>query len=115
MRIKRGKNKNKKHNKVLKQAKGYRLSYSKLYRRAKEAVLHAGQYSFAHRRKRAGQFREIWILRISAALKEYGMKYSVFINALKVNKIDLNRKMLAELALNNKDAFAEIVKSVNKA
>jgi large subunit ribosomal protein L20 len=114
MRIKRGKTKNKRHKKVLKQTKGFRLSYSKLYRRAKEALLHAGQYSFAHRRKRGSQYRRIWIERINAALKKHDIKYSQFMHALKLNKIELNRKMLAELAHNDPKVFAEIIKVVKK-
>lgn len=111
MRVKRGTTKNKKHKKTLAQTKGFRLSYSKLYKRAKEALLHAGQYRYAHRRKRQGQFRRLWIKRINAALTEHGVKYSVFINKLKQNNIELDRKMLADLALNHKDAFAEVVKT----
>lgn len=114
MRVKRGKNKNQRHKKVLKQTKGFRLSYSKLYRRAKEALLHAGQYSFAHRKKRGGEFRKLWIQRINAALTEHDMKYSQFIHALDENKISLNRKMLAELGLHNKEVFAEVVNAVKK-
>lgn len=114
MRIKRGSTKNQKHKKVLKSAKGYRLSYSKLYRRAKEALLHAGQYSYAHRRKRGNDFRRIWIQRINAALSEHDMKYSQFIHGLNTNNIQLNRKILAELGLHNKEVFAEVVKVVKK-
>lgn len=112
MRVKRGLTKNRRHKKVLAQTKGFRLSYSKLYRRAREAVLHAGQYSFAHRRKRPGQFREIWIERISAGLAQEDMKYSRFIAALNKNKVELNRKILADLALNHSQVFSEVVKSV---
>lgn len=112
MRVKRGTTKQRRHKKILKLAKGYRLSYSKLYKRAHEAVMHAGQYSLTHRRHRAAQYREIWIERINAALSEYGMKYGIFMHALKVKKINLNRKMLAALALDNKSAFAEIVNQV---
>lgn len=114
MRVKRGKSKNQKHKKVLNSTKGYRLSYSKLYRRAKEAMLHAGQYSYAHRRKRSGDFRRLWIERINAALSDHDMKYSEFINKLKLNDIHLNRKILSELGLHNKDVFAEVVKAVKK-
>ena len=74
MRIKRGVSKRKKHNKVLSQTKGFRLSYHKLYRRAKEAVLHAGQYSFNDRKKRANEFRKLWIKRINAALTPHEIK-----------------------------------------
>lgn len=112
MRIKRGKAKRQKHNKVLKLAKGYRLSYSKLYRRAREARLHAGQYSFADRKKRQNQFRKLWIKRINAALSEYGISYSQFINKLKAAKIELNRKVLAEMALNQPEAFKAVVEKV---
>src|SRR3989344_5955446 len=113
MRIKRGLTKTKRHKKILKGTKGYLLSYSKLYKRAKEATLHAGQYSYAHRRKRAGQQRRVWITRLNAALSKFNLKYNKFINLLKENGIDLNRKILSEIALNNEQAFAEIVKAVN--
>jgi len=109
MRIKRGKVKHKKHKKVLKQAKGFRLSYSKLYRRAKEALLHAGEYSYQHRKKRKGQFRRVWVKRINAALSEHNIKYSSFIHQLEKSKIKLNRKMLADLALNHISVFGEVV------
>ncbi len=112
MRVKRGITRQRKHRKILKLAKGYRLSYSKLYKRAHEAVMHAGQYSLMHRRHRAAQFREVWIERINAALKEYDMKYGQFINALKEKNIQLNRKVLAALALDHKEAFAAVVAKV---
>jgi large subunit ribosomal protein L20 len=113
MRIKRGLTKHRKHRKVVNAAKGYRLSYSKLFKRAHEARMHAGQYSFNGRKKRAGQFREVWITRINAALTKYSMKYSNFIKLLKVNKIELNRKMIAYLALDQEKVFAELVKTLN--
>ena len=112
MRVKRGITRQRKHRKILKLAKGYRLTYSKLYKRAHEAVMHAGQYSLMHRRHRAAQFREVWIERINAALKEYDMKYGQFINALKEKNIQLNRKVLAALALDHKEAFAAVVAKV---
>ena len=114
MRVKRGLTKHRRHKKVLVAAKGYRLSYSKLYKRAHEAEMHAGQYSFAGRKKRAGQFREIWIARINAALSKFGIKYNKFIKLLKDNKIELNRKILAYLALDQEKTFEEIVKVLNK-
>jgi large subunit ribosomal protein L20 len=114
MRIKRGVTKHRKHRKVVNSAKGYRLSYSKLFKRAHEAAMHAGQYSFNHRKKRAGQFREMWITRINAALSKFDMKYNKFIQALKTNKVELNRKMLAYLALDEQKTFEEIVKFLNK-
>jgi large subunit ribosomal protein L20 len=112
MRIKRGQGKHQKHKKALDAAKGYRLSYSKLYRRSQEALMHAGQYSMAHRRRRPGEFRKTWIKRINAALNEQGIKYNNFINLLKKNKIELDRKILAALALDHAQVFAEVVKAV---
>ncbi|MDD3647103.1 MAG: 50S ribosomal protein L20 [Candidatus Dojkabacteria bacterium] len=114
MRIKRGKVKNRKHKKILKAAKGYRLTYSKLYRRAKEALLHAGQYSYDHRKKRGNDFRKLWIKRINGALTEHGIKYNIFINSLKKKKIEIDRKMLSELAINEPEVFAEIVEKAKK-
>lgn len=112
MRIKRGVTKNQKHKKVLKLAKGYRMTYSKLYRRAKEAVRHAGQYSYAHRKHRASQVREQWIEVISAALSKHDMSYSKFIGALKKNNIELDRKILAEFAVYNPSHFDSVVAEV---
>ncbi|MCA9385160.1 50S ribosomal protein L20, partial [Candidatus Dojkabacteria bacterium] len=101
-----------KHKKVLSQTKGFRLSYSKLYRRAKEALLHAGQYSFNDRRKRRNDFRRLWIKRINAALTKHNVRYSQFINKLKVAKVELNRKVLADLALDHPEVFDAVVKEV---
>lgn len=112
MRVKRGLNKKRKHKKVLKAAKGYRMSYSKLYRRAKEALMHAGQYSYAHRRRRSNEFRKLWIQKINGALSEYGLPYSIFISRLKSNKIELDRKVLADLAQNAPETFKAIVEKV---
>jgi large subunit ribosomal protein L20 len=112
MRIKRGLNKKAHHKKILAKTKGYRLSYSKLYKRAKEAVLHAGQYSYDDRRKRQGQFRRLWIERINAALMGHGIKYNVFIKKLTDKKIELNRKILADLALNDKKVFDAVVATI---
>ncbi len=109
MRIKRGLAKKKKHNRILSLTKGFRLSYSKLYKRAKEALLHAGQYSFAHRRKRGGDFRRLWIERINAALCQYDLRYSQFIDKLKKNNIELDRKVLADMALDEPDVFKAVV------
>lgn len=112
MRIKRGLNKSKRHKKVLNLTKGYRLTYNRLYRRAKEALLHAGQYSMAHRRKRAGDFRRLWITRINAALSKYDMRYSEFISKLSKAEIKLDRKVLSNMALDYPEVFESIVKSV---
>lgn len=114
MRIKRGQVKKAKHNRVLKLAKGYRLTKSKLYRRAKEQLLHSGEYSYAHRKKRQGDFRTIWISRISAALTDHDISYSRFIKALKDNNVELNRKVLSEMAIHNPEAFNQVVAQVSK-
>ncbi len=112
MRVKRGTTKKRKHKKVLKAAKGYQLTYSKLYRRAKEALLHAGKYSYDHRKKRRAQMRKIWIKRINGALTQHDMKYSEFIHKLSEKKVEVNRKMLAEIAVNNPEAFGQIVETI---
>lgn len=109
MRIKRGTIKRAKHKKVLEKAKGYRMTYSRSYRRAKEAMLHAGQYEYAHRRHRGAQIKVEWIKVISAALVNTELNYSKFIGALKSNKIEIDRKNLAELVVYNRGAFDSIV------
>ena len=111
MRIKRGKIKRVKHNKILKQAKGYRMSYSKLYRRAREAVMHAGQYSFNDRRKRRARMRNQWIKIIAAGLSQNDVVYKDFIYGLKKNNINLDRKVLAEIAQSHPKHFTQIVES----
>jgi len=112
MRIKRGVTKNQKHKKILKLAKGYRMTYSKLYRRAKEAVRHAGQYSYAHRKHRGSQIREQWVEVIAAALTKHEISYSKFIGALKKNNIEIDRKNLAELAVYNPAHFDTIITEI---
>lgn len=112
MRVKRGQIKRVKHKKVLKQAKGYRLSYSKLYRRAREALLHAGEYNFAHRKKRQSQYRRIWIQQINAACRASGTSYSRFMHAMKTKDIALDRKVLAYLAVNKRPAFDKLLAAV---
>lgn len=109
MRVKAGTVTRRRHNKVLEAAKGYRLKRSKSFRQAKETLLHAGQYAYVGRKKRTGQLRSIWINRINIALDEMGISYSVFINKLKEAKVEINRKMLAELAVNNPEVFNKIV------
>ena len=114
MRIKRGVTKRNKKKKVISLASGYRMSYHKLYRRAKEAVLHAGQYSYAHRRQRASQMREEWIKTISAGLVGSTFSYSKFMNALKNKSITIDRKNLAELVVHNPAQFKNLVETVAK-
>jgi len=108
-RVKRGTTSLKHRRKVLKQAKGYRFGRSTKERLAKEALLHAGVHAFAHRRKKKGDFRRLWQIKINAAAREHGVSYSVFINALKKKKIGLNRKMLADLAEHNPKTFKQVV------
>ena len=112
MRIKRSQIKRNKHKKILDLAKGYRLSYSKLFKRAHEAVMHAGQYSSNDRHSRLSQFREIWIERINAGLMPHKEKYGTFIKKLKDKNIELNRKVLSSLALDFSEVFDEVVKAV---
>jgi large subunit ribosomal protein L20 len=99
------------HNTVLDLAKGYRMTKNRLYKVAHEAVVHAGQYAFAGRRIRRRDFRVLWINRINASLKNQGVRYSDFINALKKSSIQLDRKILSELATNQPNVFANIVKA----
>jgi large subunit ribosomal protein L20 len=99
------------HNKILKLAKGYRMTKRKLYRVAHEAVMHAGQYAFAGRRIRRRDLRRLWIVRINAALTRFGVSYSKFINVLNIKKIALDRKILSELAANEPKAFDAVMKA----
>jgi large subunit ribosomal protein L20 len=112
MRVKRGVTARRRHKKILDQVKGYRQSRSKIYKRAKEAYLHAGQYSTQGRRKRVGQMRSLWIVRLNAALKPKGISYSQFINKLNKGMVGLNRKMLSELAINAPAVFDKVVEKV---
>jgi len=99
----------KRHKKILKQAKGYWGARSKLYRRAKETVQRALVYSYRDRRVKKRQFRRLWITRISIACKNLGISYNRFIQGLKKAKVDLDRKMLADLAVNDPEAFGKLV------
>ncbi len=100
----------KRRKKVLKLAKGYFGAKSKLFRTAKEAVMKSGQYAYIGRKQKKRNFRSLWITRISAACKLNGTNYSSFISGLKKANIDLNRKMLSEIAVNDPEAFKELVK-----
>ena len=108
-RIKGGMNAKKKHNRVLKLAKGYRGARSKQYRVAKQSVMRALTSSYAGRKERKRQFRRLWIARINAAARINGISYSQLINGLKKAGIEVNRKMLADLAVNDSAAFAQLV------
>jgi len=112
MRVKGGTTRKKRHKKVLDETKGYRLTKGKLYRVSHEAYLHAGQYAYDHRQKRGAQMRRIWITKINAACKQNDLQYKDFIKKLKDNKVELNRKVLADLAVNNPEVFSFIAKSL---
>lgn len=114
-RVKRGVTAHARHKKILKLAKGYYGARSRVYRVAKQAVIKAGQYAYRDRRQRKRQFRALWIARINAAVREHGMSYSRFMDALKKASIDLDRKVLADIAVYDKEAFAELVKQVRPA
>ena len=109
-RIKGGMYARKKHNRVLKLAKGYRGARSKQYRIAKQSVMRALASSYAGRKERKRQFRRLWIARINAAARMNGLSYSKFMYGLKQAEIDINRKMLAEMAVNDAEGFAELAK-----
>ena len=108
-RVKRGVTARARHKKVINLAKGYRGRRNSVYRIAKEAVMKAGQYAYRDRRQRKRQFRTLWIARINAAAREQGLSYSVFMNGLKKASIEIDRKVLADLAVFDKAAFAQIV------
>ena len=109
-RVKRGVTARARHKKVLKQAKGYYGARSKVYRVAKQAVIKAGQYAYRDRKQRKRQFRALWIVRINAATRECGLSYSRMINGLSKANVEIDRKVLADLAVRDKDAFAELAK-----
>ena len=104
-RVKRGVQAIKRHKKILKQAKGYRGARSRTYKVAKQAVMRSGQYAYRDRRQKKRVFRSLWIVRINAAARENGISYSKLISGLKKANIELDRKTLAHLAVNDKEAF----------
>ena len=102
------------HRKIVKQAKGYYGARSRTFKAAKDAVIKAGLYAYRDRRQRKRQFRRLWILRINAAVRLHGLSYSAFIAGLKSKGIELNRKALADLAVNNPETFGELVHTIQK-
>ena len=114
-RVKRGMTAHVKHKKILKLAKGYRESNHALYRIALEKVEKGLQYAYRDRRKKKSNFRALWIQRINAGVREYGLTYSKFINGLNKAGIEMDRKILADLAMNQPAAFAKVVDSVKVA
>jgi len=114
-RVKRGMTAHFKHKKILKLAKGYRESNSKLYRIALEKVEKGLRYAYRDRRKKKSNFRALWIQRINAGVREYGLTYSKFMNGLSKTGIEMDRKILADLAMNQPTAFAKVVEQVKAA
>ncbi len=111
-RVKRGVTARASHKKVLEAAKGYRGRRGNVFRVANEAVMKAGQYAYRDRRQKKRQFRALWIARINAAARECGLSYSVFMNGLKKAAIEVDRKVLADIAVFDKDAFAKMAEQV---
>lgn len=112
MRVKSGTRTRERHKKVLKAAKGYWMSRNRLFRKAKEATLHAGEYAFHGRKRKKRDFRSLWIVRINAAVSANGLKYSTFMNALKKQNIAVDRKILAQIATEHPQVFSKIIEKV---
>ncbi len=109
MRVKTGTVRHAHHKKVLDQAKGFWMTRHKRYKVAHQAVMHSGNYAYEGRRIRRRDMRKLWIIRLNAALKPFEIRYSNFINLMKTKKVDLNRKMLSEIAINDPATFKSIV------
>lgn len=114
-RIKRGMVSRRKHKKLLSQTKGFRGTKGRLIKVAREAALHAGAYAYHGRKLKKRDFRRLWITRIGEAVKQEGLSYSVFINKLKKAKIELDRKILADLVVNDSTTFKEVLDHVKRA
>ncbi len=114
-RVKRGVTARASHKKILKQAKGYYGARSRIFRAAKQAVIKAGQYAYQGRKQKKRQFRSLWIIRIHAATNALGLSYSRFMHGLKQLNVQLDRKMLADLALQQPTVFAQLVEQVKNA
>ena len=114
-RVSRGVQAHAKHKKILKKAKGYYGARSKVFRVAKQAVIKAGQYAYRDRRQRRRQFRRLWIVRINAEARNNGLSYSQLINGLKKANIEIDRKVLSDIAIFDKPAFAKIAEQAKTA
>ena len=114
-RVKRGVQARRRHKKVLKQAKGYYGARSRIYRVAAQAVTKAGQYAYRDRRQRKRQFRSLWIARINAGARQHGLSYSRMIHGLKKASIEIDRKVLADLAVNDKNAFMVLAEKAKES
>ena len=108
-RVKRGFKARRRHNRILKLAKGYRNAHGRLFRSAVEAVERGLCYAYRDRKQRKRAFRRLWIIRINAAVRPHGMSYSRFMHGLKLAKVDLDRRVLADLAVHDQEAFAQVV------
>ena len=113
-RVKRGVVSHSKHKKILKLAKGYKGARSRVFKVAKQAVIKAGQYAYRDRKQKKRVFRSLWISKINAAARQNNISYSQLINGLKKSDITLNRKMLADLAMNNSKKFSDLIKLIAK-
>ena len=113
-RVKRGTIKNKRRSKIIKLAKGYSNARKSKFKQAKQAVIRAGQHAFAHRRKKKREFRKLWQIKISAAVKEKGISYSKFINILTLKEVGVDRKIMADMIENYPEAFNRFFKEVTK-
>lgn len=114
-RVKRGVTAHARHKKVLALAKGYRGRRKNVYRIAKQAVIKAGQYAYRDRRQRKRQFRRLWIVRINAAARECGLSYSMLMQGLRKAQVDVDRKLLADIAVHDADAFAQLADAARAA
>jgi len=114
-RVKRAVNAHKKRRSTLEAASGYRGQRSRLYRKAKEQLLHSGVYAYRDRKKRKGDFRKLWITRINAAARQHGMTYNRFMQGLKMAGVEVDRKVLADLAVTDAPAFATLVETAKAA
>lgn len=114
-RIKRGVTKRKRHKKILRMTKGHQGGRHSLFRQANESMLHAYSYAFAHRRERKGDMRKLWNIKINAAARANGLNYSNFIRGLRLAGIEVNRKMLADIAMQDPDGFAQIVETAKRS
>ncbi|BGI51168.1 MAG: 50S ribosomal protein L20 [Arsenophonus endosymbiont of Ceratovacuna japonica] len=114
-RVKRGVIASARHKKILKQAKGYYGARSRVYRVALQAVIKAGQYAYRDRRQRKRQFRQLWIIRINAAARQHGLSYSRFMNGLNIAKIEINRKILSDIAIFDQITFTMLAEKSKNA
>jgi len=112
MRVKTGFTRKRRHKKILQRTKGFRMTKGRLYKVSKEADLHAGQYAFAGRKLKKRDLRRLWIQRINAALTSQDLSYNQFIHGLKENQIELDRKILAHLVVDQPEIFKQVVKAV---